>query len=103
MPTLFIPAVILSETYRWLLDHVLLCTFLALTQDPEVQSLLANGLEALSVQETGQLLSYLGLHSLVPDFEENDVSNAPLFCSLGEVCHTAYVSVCRSMALVCEV
>ena len=52
----------------------------AVTQVPEIRPLLSKGLEALSVQETGQLLSYLGLQSLVSDFLRSCVSNVPLVC-----------------------
>ena len=48
---------------------------------PEIRPLLAKGLEALSVRETGELLSHLGFHSFLPSFKENSVSNAPLLCS----------------------
>lgn len=41
----------------------------------ELQPLLERGLDALSVKETGQLLSHLDLDSLVSEFEENDVSD----------------------------
>ena len=54
--------------------------FVAVTQVPKVRSLLSKGLEALSAQEIGQLLSRLGLQSLVSDFLRNCVSNTPLFC-----------------------
>ena len=65
--------------YRWVADVTSLCTLLVYTQVREMQPLLERGLDSLSVQETGQLLSQLDLESLVSNFEENSVSNAPLF------------------------
>ena len=45
-----------------------------MTQAPEMQAVCDRGLEALSVQEMGQLLSHLGLDCFVANFQENDVS-----------------------------
>ena len=49
-------------------------------QEPTIRRLASKGLEALSVKETGQLLSRLGAHELAESFQKNAVSNEKCDC-----------------------
>ena len=44
-------------------------------QGPAMQPVFSRGLRSLSVPEVGELLDHLGLHTLVPTFKNNDVSD----------------------------
>ena len=62
-------------------------------QEPTIRPLSSKGLEALSVKETGQLLSRLGAHGVAESFQKNDVSEEKRCCVTAK-CLTTLTLIC---------